>query len=241
MSQIGAVTGMPWLKRNQTAELNARLPYLSQMLAAKSQREYQNAQIENLKRTRKLDRARYGLEQKQFGLAEEEFGLKEKGMELQEKGLSVDQAKLAQSEREFGWSQEQANKARDYQKDVEQRQMGIGAAGLGFTAMSGLGKGTSFGDLTAGAKNLWNSLSGNSGAPKEIPSTGGLSGMNLGSMFGGGLIGFGAGQAFGGQSKLKKTAIGAGIGGIASMLGSGGDWGAGIGGGLLGGLGGMLF
>jgi hypothetical protein len=62
----------------------------------------------------------------------------------------------------------------------------------------------------------------------------------VGATAGGGLIGFGAGQAFGGKSPLKKAAIGAGVGGLASMLASNGGWGEALGGSLLGGLGSLF-
>lgn len=74
----------------------------------------------------------------------------------------------------------------------------------------------------------------------DIPWT--SKGINLGPALGGGLMGAGAGQALGGKNKLKKTAIGAGVGALGSYLMA--DTAAPvmetIGGGFLGALGGLL-
>jgi hypothetical protein len=254
MAQLSSVTGMRRLNRNQTAELNARLQFLPQMLAQKSQREFQDAQLIDLAERRKLEEARFGIEQSKFGLAEKEFGLKERGLGLQEKGLALDERglglqeqglgiqreQLAQGERQFNWQADQASAARELQKETEKREMGVKAAGLGFTAIGGgLGGKTTLGSITAGATNIWNKLF-NEGAPEISPKSEGLMGTNLGAIAGGGLIGFGAGQAFGGKDKVKKIAIGAGIGGIASLLADNGNLTSAIGGGLLGGLGGLF-
>ena len=114
MAQLAAVTGMPRLRRNQTAELNARLPFLSQILAQKSQGEYQKATLADLAAQRKLEEQRYGIEQGKFGLAQQEYGLKEQGLELEKR-------KLSQGETEFGWQKTQAEKAREVQEATEQK------------------------------------------------------------------------------------------------------------------------
>ena len=53
-------------------------------------------------------------------------------------------------------------------------------------------------------------------------------------------MGFGGGAVLGGKNKFKRAAIGAGIGGLASYFGSGGNWYSAAGGGLIGGLGGLF-
>lgn len=255
MAQLYAVSGQPYRRRDQVSQVNAALPYLSQRLGLKSQQELQDATIADMEAKRKLEEGRFAIEQGRFGLAQGELGLKEKqyaleqkglglqerGIGIQEQNLGLQQKGLSQKEQEFLWQQKQAKAAQKYQEDVEQRQMGIKAAGLGFTALTGLGK-TTLGDITNKAGALWDNLF-NKGAtqtaPPVQPEKGTFSSLPLGSMFGGGAVGFGAGQAFGGKNKATKALIGAGVGGLTSLISSG-DWSAALGGGILGGLGGLF-
>ena len=248
MAQIGAVTGFPQLKKKQTAELNARLSYLPQYMAQQSQAEYQEASINDMKAKQKLAEQQFGLEEeklnlsgKQFGLEEKRFGLSEQEYGLREKGMSLQEQQARQAETEFGWQQTQAERAEDLRKSSEQKQMGVQAGGLGFNLLSGkMGSGITVGGLLDKAGGLRSWLLGDKNPPTAAPRTGGAYNLNLGAMAGGGLMGFGAGQAFGGDNKVKKTAIGAGVGGLAGLLGSSGDWGSALGGGLLGGLGSLF-
>lgn len=256
MAQLYAVAGTPYRRKDQVSQVNAMLPYLSQRMGLKSQQELQAATIADMEAKRKLDEARFGIEQGQFGLAQSELGLKErqyaleeKGLGLQERGvgiqeqnLGLQQKGLSQKEQEFLWQQKQAKAAQKYQEDVEQRQMGIKAAGLGFTALNTMGS-TTLGDITNKAGSLWNSLFNKGATPTAPPvqkETGIMSSLPLGSILGGGTIGFGAAQAFGGKNKITKSALGAGIGGLTGLLSSGGNLGAALGGGILGGLGGLF-
>ena len=244
MSQLSATSGLPRLKRLQTADMNARLAYLPQMLAQKSQSEYQDAFISDMKARQNLAERQYGMDTQKFNLSQQEYGLKEKGLTLQEQ-------QARQAETQFGWQQSEAEKAMALRKESEQKQMGVTGAGLGFNLLSGgMGKGLTLGNITDKASGLWSGLFGKEEQPQQLgmgatqtPTTPAASpwrDINAGAMFGGGLVGAGAGQVFGGTNKLKKSAIGLGVGGLAGFLGGGGDWGSALGGGILGGLGSLI-
>ena len=227
--QTGIVTRNKRLFPNQTAELNARLPYLNDILSQQSEREYQAANIKNMNAQTDLEKSRFGLEQQQFGLEEKRTGLAE-----QEVGIK--QAELDARASEQAWSQKNAQKQYDLQKQGEITQMGIKGAGLGATLL-----GSKFGDVSLGGimdkgKTQWDKAWGNT--PSATPSTGGFwSDLPVGSMVGGGLVGFGASR-LGGKNKGLKALFGSAGGALAGGLTGG--WQGAAGGGLLGGLGGLF-
>jgi hypothetical protein len=235
MSQLYTVSAMPSVRRRQTGELNARLGLLPSMLSQQNQKQFQEAQIADMAAKRKIDEARFGIEQGQFGLAQE--------------------AATFQNTR-FGWDKQNAEKAQDLQTETQQREMGVKAAGLGFTGLSSGAGSFKMGDLGGKASSLWSGLFG--GKPQvgsgvtgyggeETPGVGGnassggtFSDMPIGAMGMGGLAGFAGGQLLGGKSKPMKALIGGGIGaGVGYFAGDGG-WAGALGGGLLGGLGGLF-
>ena len=256
MAQIGAVSGIRRPRTGlQVAEVNARLPYLANMMAQKSQEEFQGAQIQNMEAQRKLDESRYGLEQRKFSLDEGMFGLEEKKFKLaegeyglKEQGLTLEQQRVAEEARKNTWEQQVYKKTRAFEEDREQREMGIKAAGLGLSLFGSkmAGGGGTLGDLGNKVSGLWSSLFGNTqtapGTPVTPPfsTSGPVSGLNIGASLAGGVMGFGAGKLLGGKNKMKSSLIGAGVGGLASYLGGGGNVGSAFGGALLGGLGGLF-
>jgi hypothetical protein len=256
MSQLYTVSGMPKAKRRQTDELNARLGLLPSMLSQQNQKQFQSAQLADMAVKQKMDEARYGLEQGKFGLAQQELGLKKRETDIAQSAADYQQTR-------FGWEQSQAQKSKELQEMTQQREMGVKAAGLGFTALSsGIG-GYKMGDLGNKASSLWSGLFGDEKklqpqlgtgvggyGGEETPSISGnmntgssggtFSSLPVGSMVGGGLAGFAGGQLLGGKSKPMKSLLGAGIGaGVGYFAGDGG-WAGALGGGLLGGLGGLF-
>lgn len=81
-SQLGYVTGNKRLRPNQLADLNARLGFLPQTLAAESQEKFQTAQISNMEETNKLNQARFGLEEQSAAFNQKATT---KGMDLRER------------------------------------------------------------------------------------------------------------------------------------------------------------
>ena len=259
MSQLYAVSGMPSARRRQTDELNARLGLLPSMLSQQNQKTFQTAQLADMEAKRKMDEARYGLEQGKFGLAQQELGLNEKQLGLKERevGISQRQSDIAQSvadyqQTRFGWERSNAQKAKDIQETTQQREMGVKAAGLGFTALGGGIGGYKLGDIGQKASSLWSGLFGGGEAKPNLYSEqqgsagntssapGAMSSLPVGAMVGGGLAGFAGGQLLGGKSKPMKALIGSGIGaGVGYFAGDGG-WAGALGGGLLGGLGSLF-
>ena len=218
--QTGIVTRNKRLFPNQTAELNARLPYLNDILSQQSEREYQAANIKNMNAQTDLEKSRFGLEQQQFGLEEKRTGLAE-----QEVGIK--QAELDAKASEQAWSQKNAQKQYDLQKQGEITQMGIKGAGLGATLL-----GSKFGDTTTGS--VWDKSVGNAAGT----TTGSFwSDLPVASIAGGGLVGFGASR-LGGKNKGLKALFGSAGGALAGGLTGG--WQGAAGGGLLGGLGGLF-
>ena len=246
MSQLYAVSGMPKARRRQTDELNARLGLLPSMLSQQNQKQFQTAQLADMAAKQKMDEARYGLEQGKFGLAQQELGLKKKETDIAQSAADYQQTR-------FGWEQANAEKAKELQETTQQREMGVKAAGLGFTALGGGLGNYKLGDIGQKASSLWSGLFGEKGATApnayseqqgSISDTSGgpssFSSIPVGSMLGGGLAGFAGGQLFGGKSKPMKALIGSGIGaGVGYFAGDGG-WAGALGGGLLGGLGGLF-
>lgn len=113
----------------------------------------------------------------------------------------------------------------DAAERAQQAGMGLEAAKLGMTAsMSG--------NTTLGQVPYLNKLTGTGST--------GLAGIRTGDIVGSGLAGFGASQLLGGKSKLKKGLVGAGAGGLLSML-SGGNMMAGATSGGLGSIMGSMF
>lgn len=234
MSQLYATTGKRKPKSGvQVAELNARLPFLSQTLALKSQEEFQGAQIQDMAAKQKLEESRFGLEQGKFKLAEGEYG-------LNERRLGLETQKVAQDAQQDQWQRQVYDKSSDLAEDREQREMGIKAAGLGMSLLgSKTGAGSTLGDLGNKVGTLWNSLVPSSPVP-TMSTSGPISGINIGATLGGGAMGFGVGKAFGGKNKLKTGMIGAGVGGLASYLGGNQNFGDALGGAFIGGLGGLF-
>lgn len=234
--QMGVVTGNKRLRPNQLADLNARLSYLPQTMAAESEAAYQKAQISNMEETNKinqqklgLDTERLGLETKRFGLDEQRFGLDEKGLALQEQSAA------------FG--QKATQKGLDLKERSEAMQTGVSAAGLGFNLF-----GKDFGTLGSNLSKVGIGIGTGSGEKQpyvpggvgQVKESGGFwSDMPIASSLAGGLAGFGASRMVPTKNKFAKVGIGAGVGALTGFFGGGGAGGA-IGGGLLGGLGGLF-
>jgi hypothetical protein len=218
-SQLGVVTGNKRLRPNQLADMNARLSYLPQTLAAESQEEYQKAQISNMEETNKinqsklgLDEQRLGLENKQFGLSEQQFGLQSRAAEF---------------------NQDATTKSMDLKKKSEMMATGVGAAGLGFNLMNSTGLKSTLGESI----NSVGKVFGGTGDSQ----TGGFWDVPVGASAAGGLMGFGASRMVPTKNKLVKFGVGAGVGALAGFFGGGASSGGGaLAGGIMGGLGGLF-
>jgi hypothetical protein len=205
-SQLGIVTGNKRLRPNQLADMNARLSYLPQTLAAESQEEYQKAQISNMEETNKinqsklgLDEQRLGLENKQFGLSEQQFGLQSRAAEF---------------------NQDATTKSMDLKKKSEMMATGVGAAGLGFNLMNSTGLKSTLGESI-------NSVGKTFGGTGDSVTSGGFWDVPVGASVAGGLMGFGASRMvpgalagfFGGGASSGGGALAGGImGGLGGLF-----------------------
>lgn len=219
-SQLGVVTGNKRLRPNQLADLNARLSYLPQTLAAESQEAFQKAQIGNMEENTKINQSKLGLDQQRLGLDTKRLGLEEQGLGLQT--------------RTAAFNQKATTKGMDLKERAEGMAAGVGAAGLGFNLLTNTGLKSSLGETInkAGTSMNW-------GEPVKAGSF--WNDIPVGASAAGGLMGFGASRMVPTKNKLVKFGVGAGAGALTGFFG-GGDKGMGgaIGGGLLGGFAGLF-
>lgn len=226
--QLNATQGTRKYRPNYLADLNSRLSFLPQQMAMESQEKFQGAQIKNMEETNKINQARLGLEQSNLDLSNKRFGLDEQQFGLQKKSAS--------------FQQRATEKGMDLKERQEGMSAGVGAAGLGFNILGSKWGGATVGQLTdkLGSSTGWWKPSEGGGAPSGGGSF--WNDMPVGASVAGGLAGFGASKFLPTENKFLKAGIGAGVGGLVGLLGSGsgsGGMGA-FGGGLLGGLGGLF-
>ena len=220
-SQLGSVTGNKRLRPNQLADMNARLSYLPQTLAAESQEEFQKAQISNMAETNKINQAklgldtqRLGLENQQFGLSEKNFGLSEKQFGLQEKQYGLSEQQLGLQSEAAAFNQKATEKDLELKKKSEMMATGVGAAGLGFNLMQGTGLKGTLGESI-------NSVSKTFGGTGTATTPGGFWDVPIGASIAGGLMGFGASRMLPTKNKLTKFGVGAGVGALTGFFGGG--------------------
>jgi hypothetical protein len=219
-SQLGSVTGNKRLRPNQLADMNARLSYLPQTLAAESQEEFQKAQIGNMEETNKINQSKLGLDTQRLGLENKQFGLSE-----QQLGLQTKAAEFNQSATEKGL---------DLKKKSEMMATGVGAAGLGFNLLNSGGLKSTIGESI-------NSVGKQFGGTGTTTTPGGFWDVPIGASLAGGLMGFGASRMLPTKNKLTKFGVGAGVGALTGFFGGGASSGGGaVAGGLMGGLAGLF-
>lgn len=220
-SQLGVVTGNKRLRPNQLADMNARLSYLPQTLAAESQEEFQKAQIGNMEETSKINKAKLGLDEQRLGLEGKQFGLSEQQFGLQSRAAE--------------FNQNATTKSMDLKKKAEGMAAGVTGAGLGFTMLNNPAFKTTIGS----AINSVGKGFGGSGTTVSTP--GGFWDVPVGGAVAGGLMGFGASRMLPTKNKLTKFGVGAGVGALTGFFGGGDSGGGGaLAGGILGGLGGLF-
>jgi hypothetical protein len=233
-SQLGSVTGNKRLRPNQLADLNARLSYLPQTLAAESQEEFQKAQISNMEETNKINQSKLGLDTQRLGLENQQFGLSEKQFGLQEKQFGLSEQELGLQTKAAEFNQKATQKGLDLKKKSEAMSAGVGAAGLGFNLLQGTGLKGTLGDSI-------NSVSKTFGGTGNTITPGGFWDVPVGASIAGGLMGFGASKLVPTKNKFAKFGVGAGVGALTGFFGGGNNAiGGAMGGGLLGGLGSLF-
>ena len=233
-SQLGSVTGNKRLRPNQLADLNARLSYLPQTLAAESQEKFQNAQISNMEETNKINQSKLGLDTQRLGLENQQFGLSEKQFGLQEKQYGLSERQLGLQSQAAEFNQKATSKDLALKKKSEMMATGVSAAGLGFNVMQGTGLKGTLGESI-------NSVGKTFGGTGTTTTPGGFWDVPIGASLAGGLMGFGASRMLPTKNKFTKFGVGAGVGALTGFFGGGDNAiGGAIGGGLLGGLGGMF-
>lgn len=212
-SQIVSTAGLAGrkLRRRQTTELEAKMPFLKQIQAQKLQKQMHEDTI--------------ALQKKQLS---QDASQAKKSHKLKKKGLALEQLT---AEREMGVSAAKfganlvMNSGSTIADTGAKLKSGLSSLGIGKTELKGPHGGTT----------------GTGGTVTPAPSTsstGFFGSLQPGKLLGGGLAGFGASRFV--KGKGKRFMLGAAAGGLMSLFGGGATLGGAAGGALFGGLGGLL-
>ena len=245
-SQVSATTGGKRRRYNQVAAMNARLDFLPQLEAAKSEKAYQTkAEAREIARdTASETRYQAGLVKTKE--AEDLAAVKyKKAEELKKKqgkaALGLEATKLGTSL--IGTGPTVGSVPGSLKSTFGEGTTSPALTPPSKVSMSGTGRGGTgglFGEPgRASGITSTPTVTGSGGAGFWNKTKNALGGTTIGSALGTGLIGYGAAQMFSDKSEKTKLGWGAVAGGLSGLL-SGGGLGGMFSGALFGGIGGAL-